>query len=389
MPPESAPDRLGDSTRRPDELLADFLGLRARGRGIRFDHWVRQHPVQEEELRRLWSAWTGFGMRPAEPPSSGGPPAEAGNGQDRTPGAYPPVPARETPPPGALESAEAKPGCRIGGYRLERLIGRGGMADVWEAEEVEGGRRVALKLIHAARITRRSLHYFELEGRTARRLDHPGIVAVLSVGQEGDFRYIVQELIEGGNTLRSRLEEIVRQPELPAGHFKRVARWFADLADALGAAHEQGVIHRDVKPGNIMITADSRAKVTDFGLARITDELSISHLGDIVGTCYYMSPEQVAARGRDIDPRSDVFGLGATLYEALTLRRPFDGRRFHEVCRRILEERPTDPRWVRTDLPYDLSAICLKALEKAQDQRFDSMADFAAALRGHLGIGSR
>ena len=278
----------------------------------------------------------------------------------------------------------AAAGRRVGDYRLVRELGRGGMGVVWEAEELSLGRRVALKLLPPGRLSGPALERLQGEARAGARLRHPGVVAVYRHGEHGGVPFIAQELVPGGRTLAARLESLRRRAELPPGHYRDTAALVARVAGALEAAHREGVVHCDVKPGNVLIAPDGRPKVADFGLARVEDALSLSRTGQFAGTPFYVAPEQVERRRGAIDRRTDVFALGVTLYEALTLARPFEGASTEEVLGRILFEEPADPRARRAGVPRDLAVICLKALEKRPERRFGSAAELAAELRRYL-----
>jgi len=274
----------------------------------------------------------------------------------------------------------------VGDFRLVALIGQGGMGQVWEAEQISLGRRhVAVKFVRPERVTERQLELFAREARAGGRLHHPGIVTVYGHGQSDDLAWIAMEFVEGAWTLRDFLDEIARAEEVPHGYDRRVARFVAEIADAMQAAHEAAVIHRDLKPQNILIAPDEHPKVTDFGLARITDESAMSQTGDFAGTYFYMSPEQVAARRAGLDHRTDVFSLGILLYEMLALQRPFQGDTSHQVAAQILAKDPPDPRTLRSKVPRDLAVIAGKALEKDRDKRYATMKELAADLRRYLG----
>jgi tetratricopeptide (TPR) repeat protein len=204
---------------------------------------------------------------------------------------------------------------------------------------------------------------------------------VYAVGEHEGVHFIAQELVESRRTLSMQLLELRAQPVLPAGHWRETAERFGRLADALQVAHESGVIHRDLKPSNILLAADGTPKIADFGLALVEDALELSRTGDLSGSPFYMSPEQANARPADIDERSDVFSLGATLYEALTLSRPFDGDTVSQVLHKILVVDPPDPREIRSLCPRDLALICLKMLEKEPARRYASMGEVADELR--------
>ncbi len=277
------------------------------------------------------------------------------------------------------------PGKVLGDFRLLGLIGQGGMAQVWEAEQRSlGNRRVAVKFVRPERVTPQTLELFAREARAGGRLNHPGIVATYGHGETDGLAWIAMEFVRGAWTVRDFLDEAVRFPEVPAGYDAHVSRLVAEIAEAMQVAHDAGVIHRDLTPQNVLITSEDRPKVTDFGLARITDESALSHTGDFAGTYAYMSPEQVMARRMGLDRRTDVFSLGVILYELLALRRPFLGDTPHQVAEQIVTKDPPELRAIRSRVPRDLAVITGKALEKDRDRRFQSMGELAADLRRHL-----
>ena len=286
--------------------------------------------------------------------------------------------ARPQPAPGLAA------GKVVGDFRLVGLIGQGGMGQVWEAEQVSLHRTVAVKFVRPERVTEKQLELFAREARAGGRLHHPGIVTVHGYGQSDGLAWIAMEFVGGAWTLKDFLDEAARAAEVPEGYDRHVARLVAGIADAMQAAHEAGVIHRDLKPQNVLITEDDHSKVTDFGLARITDESALSATGDFAGTYFYMSPEQVTARRMGIDHRSDVFSLGIVMYELLALRRPFEGDTSHQVAAQIVTKDPPDIRTIRSRVPRNLAVIAGKALEKDRDRRFQTMQELAADLRRHL-----
>ncbi|MBU0753555.1 MAG: protein kinase, partial [Planctomycetes bacterium] len=225
---------------------------------------------------------------------------------------------------------------------------------------------------------------FRREAEAGGRQKHPGIVAVHALGEEEGVHFIAHELVEECRTLGDFLEEARKRPDLPRGYFREVAGLLAEVAEALAHAHASGVIHRDVKPSNILLDSEGCAKVNDFGLARIEDALALSRSGDFAGTPYYMSPEQTSSRRQHIDHRTDIFSLGVTLYEMIALERPFDGETSHEVLKKILLLEPRDPCRVNPWVPRDLSVICLKAMEKKPEHRYGSMQDFYEDLQRFL-----
>lgn len=284
----------------------------------------------------------------------------------------------EQPEAGAHETVH------IPGYRIIGELGRGGAGIVYEAEHERLGRRVAIKVLSPERrLDPRCLARFRREARFAGSLEHPAIVALIDAGTVAGVEYLVQELIPGGHSLADVIDEARRQPELDITYWERVAGLIAQAAEGLAVAHAAGIVHRDVKPGNLLVTPGGALKVADFGLARSEDSLAVSHSLATIGTPFYMSPEQTEA-GAEVGPASDVFALGATLYEALTLRRPFEGASAHDVLERVRVAAPTDPRQLTRELPATLAAIALKCLERRPEDRYSSMTALAQDLVAFL-----
>jgi tetratricopeptide (TPR) repeat protein/tRNA A-37 threonylcarbamoyl transferase component Bud32 len=275
---------------------------------------------------------------------------------------------------------------QIGPYRILALIGEGAMGIVYEAEQERPHRRVALKIIRPGIATPVMLRRFEHEYEFLGRLQHPGIAQIYEAGVAesiyGPQPYFAMELVRG-----RRLDEYVRVRQLGVRERLSLA---ADIADAVQHAHHRGVIHRDLKPGNILVTDAGAPKVLDFGLARAAraELQSTVHTmaGEVVGTMSYMSPEQVAGDIADLDTRSDVYALGVILYELLAGRLPFDiGRKaLPEAVRVIREEEPTRLGSVTRGLGADVETIVAKALEKDKLRRYGSAADLAADIRRFL-----
>jgi serine/threonine-protein kinase len=265
-----------------------------------------------------------------------------------------------------------------GRYRIVRHLARGGMADVFEAEDTLLGRSVAVKLLHAnfasddAFVAR-----FRREAQAAANLSHPNIVAIYDWGQDEGTYFMVMELIRG-RTLR----EIIKTegPLLP----RRSAEIAAETAAALSIAHQHGVFHRDIKPGNIMITEDGSVKVTDFGIARALDDSEeLTRTGAVIGTATYFSPEQ--AQGLPADERSDVYSLGIVLYEMLTGKPPFTGESPVAVAYQHVSEPALAPDAVNPDVPPELSAIDEHAIQKKPADRYQTSDEFRTDLVLYLG----
>lgn len=272
-----------------------------------------------------------------------------------------------------------------GDFKIIRKLGKGGMGVVYEAEQLSLSRKVALKILPShLRFSPNAIEKFHTEAKAGGRQKHPGFVSVYAVGEHKGIHYIAQELVEDGYTLSDHIDELKKLYSTPLGYYRDVAKKIYQVADALNHAHQSGVIHRDVKPSNILITQDGKLKVTDFGLAKLEDVLSKSRTGDFAGTPYYMSPEQVSGRNKRIDHSTDIYSLGVTLYEILTFERPFQGKTSHEVLKKIVSHEPKDPRKVNPRIPRDLAIICLKAMEKDAKNRYQSMAVFSEDLNRFL-----
>jgi hypothetical protein len=284
----------------------------------------------------------------------------------------------------------------LGDFRIVREVGRGGMGVVYEAVQISLGRRVALKVLPlAATLDARQLHRFENEARAAAGLHHPHIVPVFAVGCERGVHYYAMQFIDG-RTLAAVIDEL-RHPSAPTvasaasstqpsvgskAFFRSVATMGVQAAEALEHAHQMGVVHRDVKPANLLLDGRGELWVTDFGLARFQSSPTLTSPGDLVGTLRYMSPEQAAGQPV-IDPRSDVYSLGATLYELLTGQPPFAGRR-QECLRQVLEQEPPPPRRLNRAVPVELETIVLKAMAKQPEERYGSARELADDLRRFL-----
>lgn len=302
----------------------------------------------------------------------------------------------------------------IGDFRMLREIGRGGMGVVYEAVQLSLNRRVALKVLpFAAVLDERHIARFRTEAQAAASLHHTNIVPVYAVGQERGVHYYAMQYIEG-RSLAQAIEErkqadkqhaASKQPISPidttlflngagslstarsireSDYFRTVARLGVQAAQALDHAHQFGVVHRDVKPSNLIVDSHNKLWVADFGLARVQSEMSVTLPGDIVGTLRYMSPEQASGRGDLVDGRSDVYALGATLYELITLcpAHPSDDR--HTLLERINTSDPIAPRKLNDAAPIDLETIVLRAMERNREDRYATAAELAEDLQRFL-----
>ena len=263
-----------------------------------------------------------------------------------------------------------------GRYELHRQLGRGGMAEVFLARDQLLDRPVAMKVLFPEFATDPAfVERFRREATAAANLNHPNIVGVYDWGEADGTYFIVMEYVDGRT-----LSDILRA-EGPL-HPDRVADVGADVAAALGFAHRNGVVHRDVKPGNVLVTAAGQVKVADFGIARAitanADE-NLTQVGTVMGTATYFSPEQ--ARGDAVDPRSDIYSLGCVLYELLVGKPPFSGDTPVAIAYKHVQESPVPPRHLNVELPAAIEAIVLKCLAKNPVNRYPSAEDLRADLR--------
>lgn len=315
-------------------------------------------------------------------------------------------------------------GTTLGDFRLLREIGRGGMGIVYEADQLSLGRRVALKTLpFVVHLVDQRLDRFHLEARIAATLAHPHIVPVHAIGCEEGIHYYAMQLIvgkslaclindwsggrpastgavDGSATAIGRTNPVVAGStastlkELAAANGdalesdKRAAKRFDEIvnvgiqaAEALDYAHQRGVLHRDVKPANLLIDSTGKTWVTDFGLARLAEDGGLTRTGDLVGTLRYASPERLRNRGTLVDQRADVYSLGMTLYEALALVPPFEGSEGSDLLHQILEEELPALRQRDRRIPLDLETIVAKAIEKEPAARYESADELAADLR--------
>jgi Tol biopolymer transport system component/predicted Ser/Thr protein kinase len=278
----------------------------------------------------------------------------------------------------ARDARESLAGKEFGGYAVERLLGAGGMGEVYLARESKLGRRVALKVLprHFLSDAERA-ERFKREARALSALNHPNLVTVYDVGQHGGLDFIAMEYVEG-RSLRSMMDE---RPRL-----KESLSIAAQVAEALAAAHQAGVVHRDVKPENLMVRPDGYVKLLDFGLAKLTEatpphveDAAHTRAGAAMGTLAYMSPEQAA--GEAIDHRTDIWSLGVVLYELVAGRKPFDAGERRATVNAILSSEPAPASSFDPALPAELDAVLDKALEKDRELRYQTAADFRADLR--------
>jgi len=280
------------------------------------------------------------------------------------------------------------PDTHLGSYRLIARIGAGGMGEVWKGEDTRLGRTVAIKVLPASvAADHEATARLRREARTAAQLYHPNIAMIHAIEQEGDRIFIVMEYVEG-----EPLSKIIKRGALSEAELCRIGR---GVAEALAEAHAKGIVHRDIKPDNIMVNGQ-RVKVLDFGIAKQVDAPApssqdaptafMTQQGMIVGTVHYMSPEQ--ALGKNLDARTDIFSLGVVLYEGATGRMPFTGETATETMMHIIRDDAPDPAKFNAAITPGMKAIIDKCLRKNRDERFASASDVATALEQQLGQAS-
>ncbi|MGH9364438.1 MAG: serine/threonine-protein kinase [Thermoanaerobaculia bacterium] len=296
---------------------------------------------------------------------------------------------RRPPQGGARRPGRSTVGALIGRtlshYRITAAIGVGGMGELYRATDTKLGRDVALKVLPAEMAADpERLGRFQREARALAPLDHPGIVGVFSVEESDGVHFLTMQLVEGES-----LDHLIPEGGFPLDQFLEIA---VPLSDALAAAHEKGIVRRDLKPANVMVGERGRVKVLDFGLARLaapkTEELLGSQLptemrtreGVVMGTVPYMSPEQVS--GRAVDHRTDIFSLGIILYEMASGSRPFQGNSSAELISSILRDIPSAVTELRSELPRDLARVIRRCLEKDTRDRLQSARDLHNELKG-------
>jgi eukaryotic-like serine/threonine-protein kinase len=270
---------------------------------------------------------------------------------------------------GAQESSRIQ--MEFGDYQIVEEIGRGGQGVVYRARQKSLNRTVALKVIGLGQWSSTPhLKRFRHEAEAAASLDHPQIVPIYEIGERDGSCYFSMKFVEGG-----RLDDVVkREPMSP----RRAAELLVKIARTVQFAHEHGILHRDIKPGNILLDKNGEPHLTDFGLARLIEqESTITNSFEVLGTPSYMPPEQAMGQAKELTPAADVYSLGAVFYHMLTGEPPFAGGTTYETIRLVLEAEPRNPRTRNAKIDVDLATICLKCLEKDQTRRYQTAAALA------------
>jgi len=279
------------------------------------------------------------------------------------------------------------PGTRLGRYEIRSKIGEGGMGEVYLAQDTKLDRKVALKVLPGdiASDEERLLR-FEREARAVSALNHPNIITIHEIGESDGAHFIATELIDG-----TTLDDRLANHSLTLSEMLAIA---AQIARAIQAAHEAGIVHRDIKPGNVMLRRDGYVKVLDFGIAKLTEyssgaieseadtiaKMVKTEPGKIMGTTHYMAPEQV--RNQPIDARTDIWSLGVLLYEMIAGRKPFLGETFGDLIAAILTKEPPAVSELALECPAELERIVVKALQKDRQQRYQHAKDLSSDLKG-------
>ncbi len=352
--PEAVQDRLA-------RILDDYLVAMELGAPISPEELLARHPEDAQHLRGYLSGLELFHAAAVVP---------------------------HAPPSISLTSGKVGPEQTIGDFRLMQEIGRGGMGVVYEAEQISLRRRVALKILpFTAGHDEKQISRFKNEAQAAAQIKHPNIVPVFAVGEQNGVHYYAMQLVEG-QSLTTLLAEMQHggTPSTvgTSDHLRVVARLGVQAAEALHAAHDYGIVHRDVKPSNLLVDDHGKLWVTDFGLARFREHAGLTQTGDVLGTMRYMSPEQALGRGGLIDHRTDVYSLGVTLYELATLHHPAGDATDAQLLldRRRFASRPLR-HWNR-HIPVDFQTIILKSIAEFPHERYATAQEFADDLNRFL-----
>jgi serine/threonine-protein kinase len=371
--PPKALDATLDTDARLAVLLDELTEQARRGERVDIQAAIAAHPDLADELRELWAT-----VLVADVAAAG-----SRTGQDSGEAAINARSLATSATEAAINarsqatSATGEPP-RFGDYELLAELGRGGMGIVYRARQISLRREVALKMILDSRVASSGDRArFRAEAEAVARLDHPNIVPIYEVGEHQGQPYFTMKLVEG-QTLAARLAAGVIPP-------REAARLIAEVARAIHYAHGQGILHRDLKPSNLLVDAAGRAHITDFGLAKQTGaDASLTQSGAILGTPSYMAPEQAAGARGEVGPATDVYSLGAVLYQMLTGRPPLVAKSPVDMLLLLLEQDPAPPRLLGVSLDRDLEMIVLKCLQKPPDLRYSTAGALADDLDAYL-----
>jgi serine/threonine-protein kinase len=346
-----------------EELAARFPDLAEPLRGaLRMERFLLSALPAAADIRPL--AFAPATVAPQQPQEATGPHANTG---EAPPTRLDVAASRDTPGPLVC----------VPGYQVQGVLGKGGMGIVYKAEQTKLRRLVALKMIlHAEYAGVDERRRFQAEAEAVAQLQHPNVVQVHEVGEHNGLPYFSLEFCSGGS-LEKQLDGTPWEP-------KRAAALVQTLAQAMHAAHQAGLVHRDLKPGNVLLTADGTPKITDFGLVKRLDVQGNTQTGAVVGTPSYVAPEQACGKHKEVGPAADVYALGAILYELLTGRPPFQAATVMDTLLQVMEQEPVSPRSLNGQIDRDLETVCLKCLEKSPAKRYQSARELADDLDRYL-----
>jgi WD40 repeat protein len=372
---------------RLDDAIAEFLAAVEAGHAPDREQFLKRHAALAAHLRTFFTAYdqdktigraTDVTLRLIGTGDTSLPGDTLGPGADAYALTLPAGNPGQASEPGSAQTPARLRSRQFGDYELLEEIARGGMGVVFKARQVSLNRVVALKMILSGHLAGpEDVERFRTEAEAAANLDHPGIVPVYEVGCHDGQHFYSMGFVDG----RSLAKALVDGPLKP----RRAAELVRAIAEAMAYAHQRGVVHRDLKPGNVLLDGSGHPRVTDFGLAKCSQRDSqLTGTGQVLGTPSYMPPEQAASRLAEIGPLSDVYALGAILYTVLVGRPPFQAASAMETLKQVLEQEPVPPRQLNAQIPRDLETICLKCLRKEPAKRYASAQALADDLGRHL-----
>lgn len=362
-----------------DQVLAEYIRRVDAGEHVDREHFLHAHPELADDLDALLA--TADRVEQMAGPVVGCEQADVEPGQEVEHATDPDLHETVTHAPKPASSSHA-PAERLprqcGDYELLDVVGRGGMGVVYKARQVNLNRLVAVKMILEGRLASQSdVQRFQIEAQAAGRLSHPNLVTIHEIGELDGRHFYSMDYIDGIS-----LAQLVKEGPQDS---KRAARYLATIAEAIHAAHDHGILHRDLKPGNVLIDRDDEPHVTDFGLAKLVgDDSGLTASGATLGTPSYMPPEQAAGNRSKVNRTSDVYSLGAILYALLTGQPPFRKETVVETMFDVIHTDPTPPRAINSEVDRDLETICLKCLQKRPGRRYQTAQELADDLGRYL-----